>query len=68
VLRKPSLNSDAGNASAHDQSAYGRDFAIAWGRGRHVTVFPLAGWMLACLAVILVVAALLAVIWFLAIY
>jgi hypothetical protein len=68
VKKIPSLNSDAGNASAHDDSAYGWDFAIPWGRGRHVTVFPLAGWMLACLAVILVAAALLAVIWFLAIY
>jgi hypothetical protein len=64
-LKKASRNNDAGNASAHGSNPHHWDFAIAWGRGRHVTVFPPPGWILVCGAVMLVAAALVAAIWFL---
>ena len=65
MLKKASHSKDADNASAHDSNAYEWDLAIAWGRGRHVSVFPPPQWMLVCVAVILVAATLVAAIWFL---
>jgi hypothetical protein len=62
VLKKASHNNDAGNASAHASNAYQWDLAIAWGRGRHITVLTY-GRMLVCVAIMLVAAAIVAAIW-----
>jgi hypothetical protein len=65
VTKKPSHNNDAGNASAHASNAYKWDLAIAWGWGRHITVFPPPWWILVSVAIMLVVAAIVAAIRFL---
>jgi hypothetical protein len=66
VLNKASRNNDADDANARDSATHSWDFAVAFSRGRHVTVFPPPAWVLVCLAVMLLAAALLAVILFLA--
>jgi hypothetical protein len=63
VLTKASHDNDAGNANAHASNAYKWDLAIAWGWGRHIVVLTYAR-ILVCVAIMLVVAAIVAAIRF----
>ena len=65
MLRESSRKHDAGAASAHECDASQWDLAIAWGRGRHVTVFPPPRWLLVSVVITLFAAAFLATIWLL---
>ena len=61
MLKRASRKGDAGNASANSSKW---DIAIAVRPGLHVTVFT-SGLLLVLVAAMLIVAALVAVIWFL---
>jgi hypothetical protein len=66
VLKKASRSKNAGNASRHAKHAnkiQGWDFAIAWRPGWHITVFPPPWWILVCVAITFVAAAIVAAIW-----
>ena len=63
MLTKASHKNDAGNTSKQVNKIQSWDFAIAWRPGWHITVFPLLWWILVCVAM-LVVAAIVAAIWF----
>jgi len=65
VLRETARKHDAGAASAHERDASQWDLAIAWGRGRHVSVFPPPRWLLIGVVITLIAAAFLATIWLL---
>jgi len=65
VLRETSRKHDAGAAIAQERDASEWDLAIAWGRGRHVTVFPPPRWLLVSVLIALIAAAWLANIWLL---
>jgi hypothetical protein len=64
VLKKPSRTSDGAAARGFLNKIPSVDFAIAWEPGRHVTIFPLV-LLIGAMVLLLVVAALVAVIWFL---
>lgn len=64
MLKRASRKSDAGNTSAHASNPSKWDIAIAVRPGLHVTVFT-SGMLLVLVAAMLIVAALVAVIWFL---
>ena len=62
MLKKASRNNDEGNASANASHAYQWDLAVAWGHGRHITVFTYRR-ILICVTVMLIIVAIVALIW-----
>ena len=64
MLKRFSRSNDAGDKNELNSDQYHWDFAIPWGRGRHVTLFP-AGIATVVAALMLVALALVAAISFL---
>ena len=61
MLKKASRNKGEDNAGANASNAYHWDLAIAWGHGRHITVFTYRR-ILICATVMLIIAAIVALI------